>query len=230
MAGSTGPDIIQDGLVIHLDPVNTKSYPGSGTSAYDLTNRNLSFSLYNGVAFNNNYFEFDGTNDGIYSTTNNIAYNYTGDLTWSCWLNPTAFVDAWKSVYWGRAGGGTSGFGTGFYKTGEEYRFWFEIYGSTGGRQKKYLRFITPNEWAYYTVVVSYSNLTYTLYKNGIVDSTGALSDWTTYNGTAHYWVGSYNNSIWFYSGKLSSMKVYNRTLSTQEIQQNYNQTKSRFI
>jgi hypothetical protein len=231
MGISRGKKIITDGLVIHLDPANTKSYPGSGTTAYDLTNLNLSLSLVNGVAFNNNYFEFDGTNDGIYSATNNIAgYGYSDDITWSCWLNPTAFVDTTKHVYYGRAGGGQQGFGTGFEYSSSIYKFWFEVYGFTGGRQKIYISDITPNEWAYYSVTVNHSALTYTLYKNGIQYSTAGLSEWTQYTGTTFYYVGSYANAIYFYSGKLSSMKVYNRVLSPTEILQNYNATKGRFI
>ena len=41
-----GPDIVTDGLVSHLDAANTKSYPGSGSTWYDLSgnNRNFQFS------------------------------------------------------------------------------------------------------------------------------------------------------------------------------------------
>lgn len=34
-----GPQIIKDGLVVHLDAANSTSYPGSGTTWYDLTNQ-----------------------------------------------------------------------------------------------------------------------------------------------------------------------------------------------
>ena len=33
----TGPHIVTDGLVLSLDAANTKSYPGSGTTWYDLS-------------------------------------------------------------------------------------------------------------------------------------------------------------------------------------------------
>jgi hypothetical protein len=38
MASSGGPDGISDGLVLALDAANKISYPGSGTSWYDLSN------------------------------------------------------------------------------------------------------------------------------------------------------------------------------------------------
>ena len=34
MAGSTGPNIVTDGLVLSLDAANKKSYPGSGTTIH----------------------------------------------------------------------------------------------------------------------------------------------------------------------------------------------------
>ena len=32
MAAASGPNVVEDGLVIALDAGNTKSYPGSGTT------------------------------------------------------------------------------------------------------------------------------------------------------------------------------------------------------
>ncbi len=65
MATKGGPNIITDGLVLYLDATNPKSYPGSGTTWFDLTgNRNA--NLFNGVSFEQdkiNSLKFDGIND-----------------------------------------------------------------------------------------------------------------------------------------------------------------------
>ena len=37
MANLYGPRIVTDGLVLHLDAGNSKSYPGSGSTWYDLS-------------------------------------------------------------------------------------------------------------------------------------------------------------------------------------------------
>ena len=37
MAGSNGPKIVRDGLILCLDAADRKSYPGSGTVWYDLS-------------------------------------------------------------------------------------------------------------------------------------------------------------------------------------------------
>ena len=39
------PLIVQDGLVLHLDAANIKSYPGSGTNWNDLSGNGFNFEL-----------------------------------------------------------------------------------------------------------------------------------------------------------------------------------------
>ena len=43
-----GPEIVTDGLVLHLDAANSKSYPGTGTSWFDLSGSNNHGTLVNG--------------------------------------------------------------------------------------------------------------------------------------------------------------------------------------
>ena len=50
MGGFSGPNIVTDGLITHLDPRSKKSYPGSGTAWTDLTGNGHSAVLqYQGV-------------------------------------------------------------------------------------------------------------------------------------------------------------------------------------
>ena len=78
MAISGGPDIVEDGLVLHLDAADRNSYPGTGTKWYDLCG-NTNFTLYNGPVFNNNRFSCDGSNDSI---TSDSYFALTGsDIT-----------------------------------------------------------------------------------------------------------------------------------------------------
>lgn len=37
MSYKNGPKVVTEGLIAYLDAANTKSYPGSGTTWYDLT-------------------------------------------------------------------------------------------------------------------------------------------------------------------------------------------------
>ena len=66
MPTSAGPNIIEDGLVLHLDAADRQSYPGSGTAWNNLTGTLNSGSLINGPAFNSSNagnLIFDGVDD-----------------------------------------------------------------------------------------------------------------------------------------------------------------------
>ena len=51
MAFSRGPSIVTDGLVLALDAANHKSYPGSGTTWYDLSGNGNNGTLNCGPSF-----------------------------------------------------------------------------------------------------------------------------------------------------------------------------------
>lgn len=84
MAVYGGPDIVTDGLVLHLDAGNSKSYPGSGTVWNDLSGNNYHFTLNNSPTFglhrNTPCFTFSGSND--YASRNgSISYNIGAECT-----------------------------------------------------------------------------------------------------------------------------------------------------
>ena len=65
MGCSSGPDVVEDGLVFCLDAASKRSYSGSGTTWVDVVRGNNG-TLTNGPVFNSGnggYFSFDGTND-----------------------------------------------------------------------------------------------------------------------------------------------------------------------
>ena len=72
MALVHSPRIITDGLVLALDAANPKSYPGSGTTWYDLSGNDNHGTLLNSPTFSSDKggcFVFDGTNDRISFTS-----------------------------------------------------------------------------------------------------------------------------------------------------------------
>ena len=63
-------DIVTNGLVLFLDANNTNSYPGSGTSWYDLSGNGNTGTLTNGPTFssvNGGTIVFDGIDKGLQS-------------------------------------------------------------------------------------------------------------------------------------------------------------------
>ena len=51
MAFRYSPKIVTDGLVLSVDAANKKSYPGSGTTWYDLSGNAINGTLTNGPTF-----------------------------------------------------------------------------------------------------------------------------------------------------------------------------------
>ena len=93
MAGSTGPKTVTDGLVLSLDAANKKSYPGSGTTWYDLSGNGFNFTLDgSGITWNSSgYFSLaDGG-----ATYNGVITNNTL-CTFIFWIKTT---DA-QSLFW----------------------------------------------------------------------------------------------------------------------------------
>ena len=75
MACNSGPDIIEDGLVLCLDAANINSYPKSGTTWSDLKGSNDG-TLTNGLTFdadNKGSIVFDGANEYVSLNSNSLT-------------------------------------------------------------------------------------------------------------------------------------------------------------
>jgi hypothetical protein len=64
MTFNNGPRITTNGLVLCLDALDKNSYPGTGTTWYDVSGNGYNATLTNGPTWNSvGYFTFDGSND-----------------------------------------------------------------------------------------------------------------------------------------------------------------------
>ena len=64
MGFARGPNIVTDGLVLALDAASPKSYPGSGTTLFDLSGNGNEGTLTSGPTFssqNNGAIQVDGS-------------------------------------------------------------------------------------------------------------------------------------------------------------------------
>src|SRR6056300_501137 len=83
-----GPDIVTDGLVLHLDAANRKSYPLSGSTIYDLSGNGNNGTFGASTAAptfsgdNGGCLSFDGSNDYI----NINSLTLTGNITVTAWI------------------------------------------------------------------------------------------------------------------------------------------------
>ena len=95
MSYQTGPRIVTNGLVFCVDAADTNSYPGSGTTWFDLSGNGNNGTLNNGPTFNSanrGSIVFDGTNDWI-SVTRNSSLSPTSEITEEAMIFRTSTSD-----------------------------------------------------------------------------------------------------------------------------------------
>ena len=82
MGSVYGPNMVTDDLVLALDATNVQSYPGSGSTWYNLAGTQNT-TLYNSPTHstsNGGYLQFNGSTQ--YADTNMFLVD---DITWSLW-------------------------------------------------------------------------------------------------------------------------------------------------
>ena len=210
--------IVRDGLVLHLDAANIKSYPGSGTTWFDLSGNNIHGTLQNTPVYSSNdngYFEFDGTGNYVSFTGHSSFLNTAGDVSFE-----TTFIH--NNASGGIAGIIQIGDFTGTYMSNSNLSI------QTNGDNSDELVSLNENQW-YHTICTFESGSQYKLYVNGSLVDTVSTTD-TSYSLSTTGYVGRrVAGGIDLFSGKISTAKIYNRVLSPNEIQQNFEALRGRY-
>lgn len=230
MAFSYSPKIVTDGLVLYLDAANPYSYVSGSTSWNDLSRGGNNGTLVNGPTFssaNNGSILFDGTDDLVLKTTSfeGLPSSQLSAFLWirfsslgavyellSQGRTPTNFEGEW--ILTATNVGGIPKFSFWDYNSG--YGFNNPIANTT----------LVTNQWYYLGFVKN--NTSGTFYLQGFQDGTTTGIN-KTYTNTGYVIGGSYRDSMQYLSGNISTVQIYNRALSAQEVLQNYNATKTRF-
>ena len=225
MGISGGPDIVQDGLVLALDAADRNSYPGSGTTWRDLSGNVNNGTLTNGPTFNTGSagsIVFDGVDDYVSSFTSSISpVGTTRTILCFIYLTTTS-----RTGICGTRSLSGGGFGFTINRTTAGNLTYYH----TGGSLIEIAASLTNNVWAQVGIVYNATAATAALYKNGNQigsTSTGFSAEGaTSYNGV----IGDENQSVGTpFKGNIALVQTYNRALSSTEILQNYNATKTRF-
>ena len=215
-------NIVSDGLVLHIDPSKNTSYPGTGNSIYDLSGFGNTGTLTNGPELsssNGGVIVLDGTND--YISFNNAyasGFGISANATISIWAKITDenYYQPFVGFY-NPTAGNRSDFGIDIASNDTE-RIWKNDIAGGGSYLFKFGR------WDNY--VLTSDTSTAKMYVNGELKSTLSSSGGINNNRMfviGYNWDGMSNASI-------SQTLLYNKTLTQQEILQNYNATKGRFV
>jgi len=234
-----GTNIVKEGLVFSMDPANPKSYPGSGNLVYNLKNLPYTGSLLGDTTIVSNpntfVFDYDNDNDKISFEIPNTL-NLTTALTIEAWINQEQLAHANHGDGIISIGDGSSNSANYEVLTLGNKSIFFRLV--TGGGDKFYNPtniLIDLNKW-YHIACTFNTSTTMEIYINSIRVGTGSTTAQSQtintdnnifYIGQRH--VHSTGNSSTF-GGFISSCKIYNRSLTQEEVTQNYKALKGRFI
>jgi hypothetical protein len=226
-------NIVRNGLVLNIDPAKYSSYPGSGTTIYDVSGNGNTGTLTNGPTFlglNGGSIVFDGSND--YITIGDKLDLGLDSYTFSCWFKLNS-VSGYQCIFSKSiADYATNRYA--LYIDNNKLKSFMQGDLTSGDVDFPSALTLTTNTWFHITSVYDRSG-TLKLYVNGVLDTSQAISQWQNVNIQTSYTfkIGAYASPgdapTFFTNGNITSFLAYNRALSALEVMQNYNATKSRY-
>jgi hypothetical protein len=223
--GSFASNIITNGLVLNLDASNSTSYPGTGTTWYDLSPSGLNATGSSAIVGNqlqSNQPYTTASTSILNTDTHTIGYTFkltaTGTGTWD------------KIFGWTPAGTDRA---PGIWRfPSNTYTHWRYDPGNTGiniGSGGTTGDTTPSSEWSlntWYYLCVTKNGGTLTAYVNGIASgSASVVATKTTGNSTVQIFP-SYTVSTMF----MKHIHIYNRVLPANEILSNYNAIKTKLL
>ena len=240
MSLSHSPSIVMSDLVLYLDAANVKSYSGSGTAWNTLSSNSATITVQNlssgTVSGTNSYINFSATG----ATSTATYYEITGTSITSNTINLTleacVNIDNFFTTFDGNLearpisprtfeGFSPLSFGIRNGLIGAEINTtdgWFTSNTANAA--------CTTGTWIYLSQVTDNNAKTLRTFING------SLVNTITYTGTPRWGLaagfligrGFYGGTL-NYSGKVSFVRFYNRTLTDSELLQNFNALRGRF-
>lgn len=212
-------------LVLYYNPGNTASYPGIGTTVYDLSGNNLNGTM-SSIIYTNPYFAYNGTDSQLQINNNSLLQPNAGDWTIEIWFNAAGYSSNPNgSVLLGKFDNGLriedlsysvrlSSIGVVYAQIGDGSSFVNSSFYQT-----------SLNTWV--QVVYVFNNTTQQniqTFINGVSIGTELQSLTSVLNTTNDLYLGSYNNgeSPQYYNGKIGITRLYSVALTPNQVMQNF--------
>jgi hypothetical protein len=224
MAIASGPDIVEDGLVLYLDAANERSYPGSGTTWSDLVGSNNA-TLTNGPTYNSGNsgsFVFDGVNDYADMSSYNLGLNVNNfSAEFAFQYSSIGNKNTLISINYAYPSSG--------YLIRQDSNNKIIVF-SDHGSETFIVSNTTISASQIYYATICQSNNTCSIYLNGVLDRTATLLN-PILDVSKEVYLGRRGlPAIGAYlDGNMYNIKIYNRALTAEEIAQNFNATRSRY-
>lgn len=250
MGCSSGPDIIEDGLVLCLDAASKRSYPGTGTTWTDLRGDNngtlTNMDASNFDQANGGSLTFDGTNEDVDVSIQNIAGFEFGSI--SIWFNLDTSSATNELFYYGIPSDVNKRLDISIGQTtsslNDESCYFGLVNGADFNSGKKYLAVVRKGHTFYqdskwHNIVCMVDSAGCSIFMDGVkqsltflFSSSSSATGFTNIDNATSARIGArnldgYDNN--YSSGKISNVSIYNRALTADEVRQNYLSTKERF-
>jgi hypothetical protein len=220
----TGAPVVDSSLKLWFDAGQTTSYPGTGTTWTDLSGSGFNGTLINGPTYNasnGGSIVFDGSNDyvdtGVISLTSGTA------ITVAVWVNCGSSQNQYANIL----DYNHTGLGFVIQQDSTTLNTFYFAYWNGGGYNVTPTITLPTNTWCQLVFVksgtstIGYLNSVNTVSLTGSANFTGtgltlALGRWT--GGPGRY-----------LNGKIATVMIYNKALSSDEVTTNYNALRGRY-
>lgn len=214
-------NIIASDLQIYLSPENEISYVGTGSEWNDISGVKNYATLYNSPKYDSNslggkYLTFNGTNQyASIADSANIKFSSTQAFTLSAWIKPTVLQNQWTGIV------------TKSRDTADWYGIWInpENKITWGGYGFNLFGPTATTEWQH--VVISQDASNKYMYVNGVLSLTYPVV--INANGSGAMYIGKGTDSE-FFNGSIADVTLNNRLLTANEVLQNFNANKDKYI
>ncbi len=218
---SGGPNIVTNGLVLYLDAANPRSYVSGSTAWNDLSTFGNNGTLVNGPTFNSangGSIVFDGVNDYV-NIPDSAALRLNGNFTISLWHRGITKTNTFPGpLFKGNSGAGGLGYIL-FYTSVSNGEMWFKR-----ENQQFPLSSAVNTFWSHITFTYDGTNIRG--YLNGSYNYLSGTVTFSTNTDTTSLQLGRADQ---FGNATIANLSMYNKSLTQEEILQNYNATKGRF-
>ena len=216
------PNVVIDSLQFYVDAGQVSSYPGTGTTWYDISGNSRNLTM-NGLTYNSadgGYIQFSGSNTAESSSyTINLSNGFTVEsvakFSGSNYEGLFAFNSQMSSDYINVQAQG-----------GSNIRWEVE-----SGQSLTSTGTLSSNTWYHFTCVYegdsNNTSGTARIYINGVENNTTSLnSNRVGQNQTSVFILGLWDGYL---TGNIALSRMYNRVLTPMEVLQNFNATKNRY-
>ena len=214
------PSVVIDSSVrLYIDAANSRSYPGSGTTWFDILGSNNG-TLTNGPTFtssNQGSIVFDGTDDIV--TTSLSA---TLSFTWSVWFKTNVLASGYRNII---------SVPTASYMlmlldiSSNNMGFWSSD-GMGGGSLG--VTSLSTNTWYNAVLVREGDGISngYKAYLNSEFKGSANTAIWSIANTISF---GGRTDTSQYFNGNIAQAMIYNTALNQAQINQNFNALRGRF-